>query len=126
MTAVEIAALVVVIVCMAATALLALAAVSLLRTLKTLRALTADLHEKALPLIVDLQDIVRHAADEQQRLSDVIKRVERISHTVDSASKLLYKAFAPPLIKSVSLMSGAGKAAKRLRSRHHDSNGDTS
>lgn len=117
MTAVELAALIVTLVCMVTVALLAFAVVSLARTLKELRHVVADLQKKALPLVNDLRDTADRAEAELGRVDQVIERAEKISVTVDSASRLAYKAFSPPLIKGLSLMSGIGQAARRLRAR---------
>ncbi|MYE75551.1 MAG: hypothetical protein F4232_03955 [Acidimicrobiaceae bacterium] len=47
----------------------------------------------------------------------VFGRAERIAATADHASRLTYRAFAPPLIKGLSMVSGAGQAGRRLRER---------
>ena len=117
MTAAELAALIVTLVCMLTVALLAFAAVSLVRTLRELRTVIAELRHKALPLVNDLRDTADRAEAELGRVDSVIERAEKISVTVDSASRLTYKAFAPPLIKILSFLTGIGQMAKRLRRR---------
>ena len=53
--------------------------------------------------------------EELDRVDDVIGRAERITATVDVASRLTYKAMAPPLIKTLSFVKGAGRARRALR-----------
>ena len=40
---------------------------------------------------------------------------ESIGGTVDSASRLAYLAFSNPVIKTMALASGTGRAARRFR-----------
>lgn len=117
MTTVELAAVVVVVVCMMTVVVLVLAAVSLVRTLRDLRSLVADLRGRALPLMDDLRNTADRAEVELGKVDEVVDRVEKISHKVDNISQIAYRAFAPPLIKSVSLVSGFGRATKRLSSQ---------
>jgi len=116
-TAVDLAALIVTLVCLAVVALLAFAVVSLVRTLRELRAVVADLRRTALPMVEDLRGTLSRADDELHRVDGVLSRAERISAAADHASRIAYRAFAPPLIKGVALASGAGQATRRLRAR---------
>ena len=117
MTAVDLAALIVTVVCLATVAVLTVAVVSLVRTLRELRAVVDDLRDSALPMVDDLRTTVTKADAELHRVDGVIGRAERIAATADHASRLTYRAFAPPLIKGLSLVSGAGQAGRRLRAR---------
>ena len=117
MSAVDLAAVIVTIVCLATVAVLTVAVVSLVRTMRELRAVVDDLRDSALPMVDDLRSTVARADAELHRVDRVIGRAERIAATVDHASRLAHRAFAPPLIKGLSLVSGAGQAGRRLRSR---------
>ena len=117
MSAVDLAAVIVTVVCLATVVVLTIAVVSLVRTMRELRAVVDDLRDSALPMVDDLRTTVTKADAELHRVDRVIGRAERISATVDHASRLTYRAFAPPLIKGLSLVSGAGQAGRRLRSR---------
>lgn len=117
MTAVDLAAVIVTVVCLATVAALAVAVVSLVRTLRELRAVVDELRASALPMVDDLRTTVTKADAELHRVDGVIGRAERIAATVDHASRLTHRAFAPPLIKGLSLVSGASQAGRRLRNR---------
>ena len=120
MTAVDLAALIVTAVCLATVVLLTLAVVSLVRTMRELREVVDELRASALPMVEDLRTTVGRADAELTRVDGVIGRAERISETVDRASRLTYRAFAPPLIKGISLVAGASQATRRLRARRHN------
>ena len=117
MTAIDLAAVIVTIVCLATVAVLTVAVVSLVRTMRELRDVVDDLKASALPMVDDLHATVTKADAELHRVDRVIGRAERIAATVDHASRLTHRAFAPPLIKGLSLVSGAGQAGRRLRDR---------
>lgn len=117
MTAVDLAAVIVTVVCLVTVAVLTVAVVSLVRTMRELRDVVDDLRDSALPMVDDLRTTVTKADAELHRVDRVIGRAERIAATADHASRLTYRAFAPPLIKGLSLVSGAGQAGRRLRDR---------
>lgn len=116
-SAVDLAAVIVAVVCLATVAALTVAVVSLVRTMRELRDVVDDLRDSALPMVDDLRSTVTKADAELHRVDRVIGRAERIAATADHASRLTYRAFAPPLIKGLSLVSGAGQAGRRLRER---------
>ncbi|MYG98291.1 MAG: DUF948 domain-containing protein [Acidimicrobiaceae bacterium] len=117
MSAVDLAAVIVTVVCLATVAVLTVAVISLVRTMRELRDVVDDLRDSALPMVDDLHATVTKADAELHRVDRVIGRAERIAATVDHASRLTHRAFAPPLIKGLSLVSGAGQAGRRLRDR---------
>ena len=117
MSAVDLAAVIVTVVCLATVAVLTVAVISLVRTMRELRDVVDDLRDSALPMVDDLHATVTKADAELHRVDRVIGRAERIAATADHASRLTYRAFAPPLIKGLSLVSGAGQAGRRLRER---------
>lgn len=106
MSATDLAAIVLAVVCLAATAVLALAVQSLVRTMRELRSLVDDLRGQALPMVAELREGV-------VRVDHVIATAERITETVDAASRLTSKAITPPLIKTVSFMAGARRVLHR-------------
>ncbi len=109
--------MIVTVVCLATVAVLTVAVISLVRTMRELRDVVDDLRDSALPMVDDLHATVTKADAELHRVDRVIGRAERIAATVDHASRLTHRAFAPPLIKVLSLVSGAGQAGRRLRDR---------
>ena len=85
--------------------------------------LTVDeLRSNTLPMVDDLHTTVNRASDELDRVDGVIDRAERVTATADVASRLAYKAFAPALIRAMSIVAGAGRAGRaiaRPRRRAH-------
>lgn len=117
MSAADLAAVIVTGVCLAVVVVLVLAVISMVRTMRELRETVDELRRSALPMVEDLRGTVARAGAELDRVDGVIGRAERISTTVDHASRLTYRAFAPPLIKGLALVSGVGRATRRLRHR---------
>ena len=91
-----------------------LAAVALGRRTRELAEVVAQLRAETLPLVRDARTVVDHAATEMERVGDVLGSAEAVSATVDSASRLAYRAFANPVVKSVAFGSGLSGAVRRL------------
>jgi hypothetical protein len=102
----DLAAIVLAVVGLAATVALVVAVQSLVRTMRELRGVVDDLRTQTLPMVGELRAGV-------ERVDHVIATAERITETVDAASRLTSKALTPPLIKTVSLMAGARRALHR-------------
>jgi hypothetical protein len=117
MAAGDLAAVVVTIVSLVTTALLTVVVLALVRTLRELRGLLDTLHDQTLPLVDDLRCTVDQAGADLQRVEGILDSAARITSTVDSASQLTYRALSPPLIKTVSVMTGLRRAGRRLRGR---------
>jgi hypothetical protein len=97
----------------AATATIA-ASVSLRRRTRELSELVSQLHTETVPLVRDARSVVDHAATEMERVGDVLGSAEAVSATVDSASRLAYRAFSNPVVKTVAFGSGLSGALRRL------------
>lgn len=97
----------------AAVVLLLWAVLSLTRTLRALRESVEELRRETLPIVSDLRLMVDQTADELDRAEDLLSAAESISATADFA----YKAVANPVIKTMALASGTGRAARSLRRR---------
>ena len=106
MSAGDLAAIVLAVVCLAATVVLAVAATSLVRTMRDLRRVVDDIQTQTLPMVGELRAGV-------ERVDNVIATAERITDTVDAASRLTSRAITPPLIKTVSIVAGARRALGR-------------
>jgi len=106
MSATDLAAIVLAVVCLAATVVLVLAVQSLVRTMRELRGVVDELRDQTLPMVADLRSGV-------ERVDNVITTAERITETVDAASRLTSRAITPPLIKTVSFMAGARRVLHR-------------
>src|ERR1700691_5881127 len=89
-------------------------AVSLGRRTRELSDLVAQLRTETVPLVRDARTVVDHAATEMERVGDVLGSAEAVSATVDSASRLAYRAFSNPVVKTVAFGSGLSGALKRL------------
>ena len=91
-----------------------IAAVALGRRTRELSELARRLKTETLPLVQDARTVVDHAATEMERVGDVLGNAEAVSATVDSASRLAYRAFANPVVKTVAFGSGLSGAFRRL------------
>jgi|SRR5579863_774745 len=91
------------------------------RTRELARALD-DLRHETVPLVRDARVVVDQAATEMVRVGDVLESTEAVSATVDSASRLAYRAFANPVVKLLAYSTGVGSALRRLFGRRsgHD------
>jgi uncharacterized protein YoxC len=114
-TATELAALIVAITSVVAVVLLAFCLLSITRTMKEVRAAVELMRTETMPVVMELNDTVRSANAELERVDGLLGTAESISGTVDSASRLAYLTFSNPVIKAVALASGTGRAAKAIR-----------
>ena len=91
-----------------------------LRSLRTetrrLAAVADELRRQTVPLVVDAHRVVDQAATEMERVGAVLDSTESVHATVDSASKLAYRAFANPVVKVLAVRAGAATGIRRLRS----------
>jgi hypothetical protein len=95
-----------------------LAAVVLLgRRVRDLGRLVEDLRRETVPLVREARVVVEEAATEMVRVGDVLGSAESVSATVDSASRLAYRAFANPVVKALAFGTGVGAALRRLVGR---------
>ena len=83
------------------------------RTRELARALE-DLRHETVPLVRDARVVVDQAATEMVRVGDVLDSTEAVSATVDSASRLAYRAFANPVVKVLAYSTGVGSAMRRF------------
>jgi len=114
MQAIDLAAVIVTVVCLVVVVVLVLAVQSLVRTLRELRMTIDELRSSTLPMVDDLHETVNRAGHELERVDGVIDRAERITGTADVATRLAYRAFAPPVIKTMSAFAGVGRAGRAL------------
>ena len=115
MSAIDVAAIVAIVLCLATAAVFALMIRRMVRTVRQLDALAESLRLETVPLVSDLRATVRQAGDDLDRVEAVLGKAETIATTVDAASRLTYRALRPPLVKTMALMTGAGRATRRLR-----------
>lgn len=87
------------------------------RRLRELRRLTAELRADVVPLVRDARVVVDQAATEMVRVGDVLGSAEAVSATVDSASRLAYRAFSNPVVRVLAFASGIGGALRRFFGR---------
>jgi hypothetical protein len=76
-----------------------------------------DLRHETVPLVHDARVVVDQAATEMVRVGDVLDSTEAVSATVDSASRLAYRAFANPVVKVLAYGTGLGSALRRFFGR---------
>src|ERR1700688_1376684 len=75
------------------------------------------LRRETVPLVRDARVVVDQAATEMVRVGDVLDSAEAVSSTVDSASRLAYRAFSNPVVKVLAYSTGLGSALRRFFGR---------
>jgi hypothetical protein len=114
MSAGQIAILVASIACCAAVAGLLVGLGSLRREVRSLRRAVDQLSDQTVPLVADAHRVVDQAATEMERVGAVLDSTESVHATVDSASRLAYRAFANPVVKVLAVRAGAASGIRRL------------
>jgi predicted RNA-binding Zn ribbon-like protein len=89
----------------------------MLRALGELRAEVTSLRDETRPLLAELRASVDTARDDLDRFDRVLGSAEAISSQVEGVSRVAKLALSTPIIKTVALASGTGRAARRLRGR---------
>ena len=87
------------------------------RRVRQLRDLVGVLERETVPLVREARVVVDQAATEMVRVGDVLGSAESVSATVDSASRLAYRAFSNPVVKILAFGTGTGAALRRLVGR---------
>ena len=82
--------------------------------MRELGATVDELRRETVPLVHDARVVVDQAATEMVRVGDVLDSAEAVSSTVDSASRLAYRAFSNPVVKVLAYSTGLGSAAATL------------
>ena len=99
-------------------ALVALAVAGLLaRRVRELRRLVEQLRGDAVPLVHQARVVVDQAATEMERVGDVLGSAEAVTATVESASRLAYRAFSNPVVGVMAFASGLTGGLRRLFGR---------
>jgi hypothetical protein len=124
MSAGQIAVLAAAVLCCVAVVGLLIALASLRRETRRLVSLADDLRHQTVPLVVDAHRVVDQAATEMERVGAVLDSTESVHATVDSASKLAYRAFANPVVKVLAVRAGAVTGIRRLRSGSNGASGN--
>jgi hypothetical protein len=126
MSAGEITVLIAAGACVLAVVGLLIAMSGLRRQVRRLEAVAEDLRVQTMPLVVEAHRVVDQAATEMERVGAVLGSTESVSATVDSASRLAYRAFANPVVKILAVRAGAAGGMRRLRTgsdQNHHKNG---
>lgn len=95
----------------------AVVVVVLSRRTAELRRLVAQLEAEALPLVRSARVVVDQAATEMERVGDVLGSAEAVTSTVDSASRLAYRAFSNPVVGVMAFGTGVAGAVRRFFGR---------
>ena len=117
MSADHVAVLVAAIAAAVAALVLVVVAVVLGRRLRDLGRAVDELRGETVPLVRDARVVVDQAATEMVRVGDVLDSAEAVSATVDSASRLAYRAFSNPVVKFLAYSTGLGSALRRFFGR---------
>ncbi len=86
------------------------------REIRRVESISEQLQRQTVPLVADAQRVVDQAATEMERVGAVLDSTESVHATVDSASKLAYRAFANPVVKVLAVRAGAATGIRRLAS----------
>jgi hypothetical protein len=89
---------------------------SLRRQVRLLADVADDLRRQTMPLVAEAHRVVDQAATEMERVGAVLESTESVHSTVDSASRLAYRAFANPVVKVLAAKAGAAGGMRRLAS----------
>jgi hypothetical protein len=89
---------------------------SLRREVVRLQSVSDQLRRQTMPLVADAHRVVDQAAAEMERVGAVLDSTESVHATVDSASRLAYRAFANPVVKVLAVRAGAATGLRRLTS----------
>jgi hypothetical protein len=116
MSAGQIAVLVASAACVLAVAGLLVAVRSLRAQVTRLSVVADELRRQTVPLVADAHRVVDQAATEMERVGAVLDSTESVHATVDSASRLAYRAFANPVVKVLAVRAGAATGIRRLAS----------
>ena len=114
MSASDIVVLVAAVACVLAVVGLLVAVGSLRREVTRLHGLADELKRQTVPLVADAHRVVDQAATEMERVGAVLDTTESVHATVDSASRLAYRAFANPVVKVLAVRAGAASGMRRL------------
>ena len=96
---------------------------AMLRTMAELRRTVEEFRHSAVPLLTDVRTVVRHTSTELVKVDNILDRADSIAGTVDSASRLSYRAFSTPLIKIMAFSTGTARAVRALRKPSRTSKG---
>lgn len=100
--------------CLLAVVGLLIAISSLRRQVDRIDVLAEELKRQTVPLVADAHRVVDQAATELERVGAVLDSTESVVATVDSASRLAYRAFANPVVKVLAVRAGAATGMRRL------------
>ncbi|MGP8006155.1 MAG: hypothetical protein ACLP2J_03860 [Acidimicrobiales bacterium] len=117
MSAGDVVVLIAAVVGVAAVAGLLVVVGSLRRQVQELAKIADDLRRQTVPLVAEAHRVVDQAATEMERVGAVLESTESVHSTVDSASRLAYRAFANPVVKVLAIRAGAAGGVRRLRAR---------
>jgi len=106
--------------CLLAVVGLLVALASLRNQVVRLRALADELKRQTVPLVADAHRVIVQAAMEMERVGAVLDTTESVHATVDSASRLAYRAFANPVVKVLAVRAGAATGIRRLATAESD------
>jgi hypothetical protein len=110
----QIAVLAASVACLLAVVGLLIVVASLRGQVARLTTLADQLKRQTVPLVADAHRVVVQAATEMERVGAVLDTTESVHATVDSASRLAYRAFANPVVKVLAVRAGAATGIRRL------------
>lgn len=113
----ELAALIAALAFVALAAVLCVLLVKLHGAVSSAQALVDDLHRTTVPVLRELDETVSALNVEIDRVDGILASAESVAASVGNVAELVSTATANPIIKGLSLLAGAGAAARAIKKK---------
>ncbi|MGH9280964.1 MAG: DUF948 domain-containing protein [Acidimicrobiales bacterium] len=90
---------------------------SAMRAMTVFRRSVEEITRNTVPILNDMHVAIKQANTDLVKVDDLLETADSISHTVDSASRLAYTAFANPVMKAIAASTGTARAFWLFRRR---------
>lgn len=90
---------------------------SAMRAMAVFRRSVEEITRHTVPILNDMHVTIKQANTDLVKVDDLLETADSITHTVDSASRLAYTAFANPVMKGIAAASGTARAFWLFRRR---------
>ena len=91
------------------------ALLSVVSTVRRLRVTVERLQEETLAITVAMQDALRDAEHEIDRVDALLTAAEGVGGRIDGASRLVTKTVTNPVVKVLAIGTGTKQAVRRMR-----------
>ncbi len=119
MAASDLAAIIIGVAALGATAISVIVVMQVRRATDELREVLRTLRTDVDSTVRRLEERTSAVEHEMERVDGLIDSAERVTARADTLSKITYGAVAKPVIKTVAVVRGTSRAARRLRRGSH-------